>query len=327
MDPLRRVVALSLLAALLLAGCAPQPAAPQELTPIRLPVGYIPNIQFAPLYVAMERGYFRDAGLELTLDYSFETDAVTLVGAGQLQFSVVSGEQVLLGRAQGLPIVYIMAWYGDYPVGVAAKSEQGIKTPADLAGKRIGIPGLYGASYIGFRALLDSAGLKEADVTLDSIGFNMVEALSVDQEQACVVYVANEPVQLEAMGYELDVLRVADYLQLVSNGLITNEQTLKDNPDLVRRMVKATLQGIADTIEDPEAAYQISKKYVENLAQADESVQKKVLAGSIDLYQTAPLGYSDPQAWKNMQDVLLEMELLKEPLDTDQAFTNEYLPE
>ena len=180
------------------------------LVHVKLPVGYIPNIQFAPLYVAIDKGYFKDAGIEIEFDYSLETDAVSLVGANNLQFAVVSGEQVLLARAQGLPIVYIGAWYQQYPVAVVSKVDQGIKTAADLKGKKIGLPGLYGANYIGLDALLFSAGLSEKDVTLDSIGFNQVAALAADQEQAVSVYTTNEPVQLEAQGYKLNEIRVAD---------------------------------------------------------------------------------------------------------------------
>lgn len=296
------------------------------LTPIRLPVGYIPNIQFAPLYVAIEKGYYRDEGLEITLDYSMETDNVALVGANTLPFAIVSGEQVLLGRAQGLPVVYVMAWYRDYPVGVAAPSGLGLRTPADLRGRRIGIPGLYGASYIGLRALLSAGGVPEEAVHLESIGFNQVEALISGQVEAAVVYITNEPIQLQARGYAVDVLRVADYMALVSNGLITNERTLRESPDLVRRMIRATLRGLQDVVNDPAAAYAISEKYVENLNQADRAVQMEVLKTSIGLWQQNPWGYSDPQAWENMVRVLREMGLINQPLEVTQAYTNAYLP-
>ena len=298
---------------------------PSTLTHIRLPLGYIPNIQFAPLYVSMERGYFTEAGIEVEFDYSFETDAVALVGAGDIPFAVVSGEQVLLARAQGLPVVYVAAWYQQYPVSVVAESSEGIQKLADLRGKTIGLPGLYGANYIGLRALLHAGGLTEADVTLDSIGYTQVESLVAGRDQAVSVYTANEPVQLRARGYDVTELRVADYVQLASNGLITNEKTIAENPDLVKRMVRAFLHGISDTIAEPATAYQLSMKYVDGL-KADDTVQKQVLDTSMELWSADRLGVSDPKAWENMQSVLLDMGLLASPLDVSKAFTNKFIP-
>jgi NitT/TauT family transport system substrate-binding protein len=322
---------LLLVMALVLGACATKPAGKPaatatDLVHVKLPVGYIPNVQFAPLYVAVDKGYFRDEGIELEFDYSFETDAVSLVGANNLQFAVVSGEQVLLARAQGLPVVYVCAWYQQYPVAVVSKAEQGIKTAADLKGKKIGLPGLFGANYIGLDAILFSAGLTEKDVTLDSIGFNQVAALAADQDQAVSVYTTNEPVQLHAQGYTLNEIRVADTLQLASNGLISNEQTIAKNPDLVRRMTSAFLKGLGDTMANPDEAYSISKGYVQDLGKQDEATQKEILKRTMELWQTAQPGQSDPQAWKNMQDTLLKMGLLKQPLDVSKAFTNQFVP-
>lgn len=302
------------------------PAETQEKTPIRLTMGYIPNIQFAPVYVALEKGYFSANGFDVTLEYGNEADAVALVGAGEQTFAIASGEQVLLARAQGLPVVYVAAWYHEYPVGVVSLQSDDITVPESLAGTTVGIPGLYGASYIGFRALLQAGGLTEANVDLRSIGFNQVEAITTHQIDAAVIYLANEPVVLESQGNAIDVIRVSDYLQLVSNGLVTSEAALARDPEATAAFIDALLHGITDTVANPSEAYEISKKYIESLDDSESAVQRKILAESIKLWQTEPPGFSEPAGWINMQAVLLDMGLLTQPLELDQAFTNDFLP-
>ncbi len=296
------------------------------LTKISLPVGYIPNVQFAPLYVAIEKGYYKEAGLDVQIDYSMENDNAVLLANDTLQFAILSGEQVLLGRDKQMPLVYVAAWYQQYPVGIVSKKSANITSIADLKGKKIGLPGLYGANYIGAIAMLDSVGLSESDVTLDSIGYNQVEVLMADREDAVVVYVANEPVQLEAQGESVNLLKVSDAMDLVANGLVTNEKTLNEKPEMVKGMISATLKGIQYTIDNPNEAFEISKKYVENLASADQAVQKQVLLSSIEQWKATQLGYSKPEAWTNMQRILTKMKLLTNAIDVTTCFTNELLP-
>ena len=201
-----------LLLALALAGCAapsptptPTPTAP-AVEQITLAMGYIPNVQFAPFYVAQARGYFAAEGLQVEFDYGMETDLLKLVAAGERPFAVASGDQVILARAQGLPLVYIFNWYRRFPVCVVALAEKGIRTPQDLAGKTVGIPALEGASYIGWRALLKAADIPEQAVTLQAIGYTQVAALTEGRVDAAVCYAMNEPVQLRGSGYAVDVI-------------------------------------------------------------------------------------------------------------------------
>lgn len=332
----KTILLITILLLILVSGCAANPtasstdaatASSEALTKISLPVGYIPNVQFAPLYVAIEKGYYKDAGLNVSIDYSMENDNAVLLANDTLQFAILSGEQVLLGRDKQMPLVYVAAWYQQYPVGIVSKTSVNITSIEDLKGKKIGLPGLYGANYIGAIAMLDSVGLSESDVTLDSIGYNQVELLMADSEDAVVIYVANEPVQLEAQGASINLLKVSDAIDLVANGLVTNEKTMNENPELVKAMIAATLKGIQYTIDNPDEAYDISKKYVDNLASADQAVQKQVLLRSIEQWQGSDkLGYSNLEAWQNMQHILTKMNLLTNAIDVSTCFTNELLP-
>ena len=324
----RKLVLITLGMALTLSACAsPNPGAEAgALTHIRLPMGYIPNIQFAPFYVAIEKEYFRDAGIEIEFDYKFETDGVALVGAGELPFAVASGEQILLARAKGLPVVYVAAWYQQYPVSVVAKSELGILIPQDLKGRKIGLPGLFGANYVGLRALLHESGLEESDVTLDAVGFNQVELMATGQQDIVVGYAANEPIQLRAQGVAVTEIRVADYVQLASNGILASEKVITENPELVRAFVGAFLKGLEDTVTNPDEALTMSESYIPNFADLDADVQKQILETSVEQWKAERTGYSDPQAWENMQNVLLDMGLIAEKMDLNKAFTNEFIP-
>jgi NitT/TauT family transport system substrate-binding protein len=325
---LKKLVYLLLGLAISLSACAsPQPQNESTpLTHIRLPIGYIANIQFAPFYVAIEKGYFKDAGIEIEMDYSFETDGVKLVGAGELPFAVVSGEQVLLARAQEAPVTYVAAWYQQYPISVIAKKDAGITSIQDLKGRRIGLPGLFGANYIGLRALLFSAGLSESDVKLEEVGFNQVELVAAGKQDIVVGYTANEPIQLKAQGIDVTELRVADSAQLAANGILASEKVIAENPKLVSAFVGAFLKGMKYAIENPDDAYNLSATYIPNFASLDETVQKEILTTSIKLWKSDRLGYSDPKAWENMQNVLLEMGLITDKMDLGKAFTNQFVP-
>ena len=322
MKKIVRIIIFMTAIVLLLTACGADEPAETELMSIRLPMGFVADPQFAPFYVAQEKGYFSEAGFEVEFDYSFETDGVSLVGANELPFAIVSGEQVLLARAQEVPVVYVMEWFQRFPIAVVSKAEANIETPADLNGRTVGLPGFFGASYVGYLGLLSASGIQPETVDGQDIGFNQIESLLSDQSEAVVGYANNEPVQLANRGEVINVIQVSDYIDMVANGIITNETTIAENPEMVERFVGAALRGLADTLADPDEAFAISKNFVEGL----EDERKAVLDASLPLWQAETLGLSDLESWQNTQQVLLDAGLMDEPVvDLTAVFTNAFV--
>jgi NitT/TauT family transport system substrate-binding protein len=320
------ILTLSLIA---LSGCSggasPTPAPPAPPTKVTLAMGFIPNVQFAPFYVAVNQGYFAGENLEIEFDYGMETDLLNLVGTDALHFAVASGDQVILARGQGLPVVYVMTYFQRFPVAVVSLEDVPLENPEDLIGRSVGIPGLWGASYIGWLALLDAAGIDEGDIKLESIGYTQVASLTENQVDAAVVYAANEPVQLRQAGYEPHIIYVADYMNLVSNGIITNDKTIAEQPQLVAGLVRAVLRGLRYTIEHPEEAFEICLEYVPEAGGENRDTQLAVLQESIKFWQSDKLGYSDPAVWEMSQEFMLEAGLAETQTDPDQMFTNDFI--
>jgi NitT/TauT family transport system substrate-binding protein len=310
------------LAALLIA-CAGASPTPEPRT-VTLAMGYIPNVQFTPVYVAIERGYFAEEGITPALDYGMEHDLLKLVGTGEMQFVIGSGDQVILARAQGLPVVYVANWYRRFPVAVAAL--QPLDGTQDLVGMDVGIPGLYGASYIGWQALLDATGINAEDVNLISIGYTQVESLVTEQVDAAVIYAMNEPVQLRAQGYEVSMIEVDDYIDFVSNGMITNEETIAQQPELIRAMVRALLRGLQDTLDDPDAAFAICRQYVPEIDDDSAPLQRAVLEAALTFWEAEALGRSDPDAWAASVAFMQQIGMVSGDLDPRSTYSNDFVP-
>jgi NitT/TauT family transport system substrate-binding protein len=305
-----------------LSACMAPPTATSK-TKIRLPMGFIPNVQYAPYYVAAEKGYFAAENIEIEFDYKRETDGVKLVGAGELPFAVVSGEQVVLARSQGLPVKYVGQWYRKFPIAIFSLADKNIKTANDLKGKAVGLPGFFGATFVGWKAFANANGIKDNEVKLQEIGFTQAAAVQQGKVDAAVGYIVNEPVVLAKKGIAVNAIPVG--VDMVANGIMTNEKTAKENPQLVRGLVKALIRGIKDTIQNPDEAMTITTKFVEGL-KADDPIQREVLNATIELLKTDKLGVSDATAWENTQNTLLSMGQIKEKMDTSSFYTNEFVP-
>lgn len=310
----------------------PASAAPADgaLRKVTIGLGYIPDVQFAPFYVAKERGYFREAGIDVEFKQGFDTNVLQLLGTGALGFGVVGGDELLVARSQGVPIVYVGSWFQKYPITVVALEGANIRTAADLKGRTIGVPMRSGATYVGLRALLDSAGLKESDVQIREVGFTQVQALTQKQVDAVVGYANNEPVQLRALGQAITTINVFDSVNLISNGMIVNEKTLSEDPALVRAIVAAMIRGVEDVIANPAEAVNLCIPYIPGSSEKRDQL-RAVLDATLPLFQSPTatqngFGYNDPAAWQSSADLLRKLGVLGSAVDVQKSFTNEYLP-
>lgn len=334
---LQRLVVLVSLVIVLIAGCAPVAPAPVAetgdqpstvLTPVKLGVGFIPNVQFATFYVGIEKGFYAEEGLAVSLEYGFENDYLKLVGVNEAQFMIGSGDQVVLGRVQGLPVRYVMNWYSQYPVVIFAKSDAGITEPSDLAGKTIGIPGPFGASYVAFRGILEAANLTEADVKLESIGFTQAAAVREGTVDAAVDYGVNGPVVLAQAEIETTQIKLDDYLQMPANGLVTNEETIANNPELVGKMVRASMKAVQYTLDNPDEAFAIALKFVPE-AGGDNEAANRAVFDAVLAYWAPPagrsLGATDLAAWQTVAEFMQRIGLVESVVPAEELFTNDFV--
>jgi NitT/TauT family transport system substrate-binding protein len=244
-----------------------------DLTDDRMLLTFIPNVQFSPFYMGIDEGYYADAGFNLTIEHLQEPEVVDLIAAGQANFGIVSGEQVILARAQSRDVVYVYEWFQQYPIGIVVPAGQDIASIADLSGRKVGLPGRFGATYTGLTTLLEIAGMSEQDIQLEEIGFNAPEVFCMGAVEASVIYVNNEPLQIRSRAQagdcgdveDVDVLKVASQVDLVSNGLIVSADMIENDPDTVAAMVGAMDQALQATVNNPARAYLVSMNYVENL--------------------------------------------------------------
>jgi putative riboflavin transport system substrate-binding protein len=333
----RRSVALALplVLAVLLSSCGPQPggspAASAGSTPLTVGLGYIPSVQFAPFYLADQAGYYRDAGLRVTFQNKIDPDLVTLVGQGAIDIGVADGTSVIPAVSQGIPIRYIATIYGTYPSIVFAKESSGISTAADLRGRKLGIPGKYGSSWIMLQALLESVGLTPDDLTVvEYPDFGQGVAVQQGAVDAATGFANNEPVQLALTGAKAVVLHVDDVIALPGPGLIVGTSRLDASKSAVAAFVSATLRAMTEIATDPGNGLDAAIKAVPELA-AQRDTQLAILNATIAAWappggDKADFGAIDREGWQASIDYLTKLRLVPNPVTVDKLVAEVPLP-
>jgi NitT/TauT family transport system substrate-binding protein len=311
----------------ILAGCGS--TASSSLRHLTVGLTYIPNIQFAPFYVADALGYYKAAGLDVTLrHHGLNEGEFNAISAGQEDVIFAGGDEVLQAYSKGIPLTYVAEIYTQYPVVLIVPASSPIHSAADLRGHSIGVPGRFGTSYIALLALLQSAGLTQSDVNIQSIGYTQPAALLGHKVDAVIDYVNDGVTLFQKANFPVRTLGLQQ--PVVSNGIAVRNQVLESRTNDIRAFVKATLRGVEYTIAHPQEAVRLSNGFVPGLNDPQNAANSlAILQATIPLWQRAdgrPMGYTDPSLWQGMNNFLQAQGQLGKAVDVSQVYSNNYLP-
>jgi NitT/TauT family transport system substrate-binding protein len=324
------VAVLAAVVAFALGACNVGSSASPASTPLTVGLGFIPSVQFAPFYLAQQKGYYRESGVEVTFQNKIDPDLVVLVGQGAIDVGLADGTSVIPAVSQGIPIRYLATVYRAFPSIVFAKESSGIKTAADLKGRKIGIPGRYGSSWIMLQALLQSAKLTTSDVQIvEYPDFGQLAAVKQGAVDAATGFINNEPVQLQLSGEPTAVLRVDQAVPLPGPGLITGTKTLSAKRTAVAGFVAATLKAMREIAANPDAGLDAAIVAVPELGK-DRTTQKAILTATIDAWtgggSGSDFGAVDRAGWTKSVAFMTALGLVPKAVTVDQLVDDTLLP-
>ena len=302
-----------------------------KLEKVTLVLDYTPNTNHTGIYLAKEKGYYKDQGIDLEIIQPSDSDSVTLVASDKAQFGVSYQEDVtyaLTREKDPLPVKAIATIIQHNTSGFAAPVEKNIKTAKDFEGK----------TYGGWGSPSEEAIIKLA-MEKQGADFNKLKRVDIGKDDYFTatkknidfawIFDAWTGVEARLKNVKLDYIPIKDIdpaLDYYTPILITNNKTIKENPELVKKFMAATSRGYEEAIKDPSGAADILSKAVPEL---DKNLVKTSQEYLAKLYKddAQKWGQMKAEVWKNYAKFMQDNGLIKKALNVDEAFTNEFLPE
>jgi len=311
----------------LLAGCGtPATPTPPPLEPVTLQLQWVTQAQFAGYYVALDKGWYREEGIDLTIQAGGpDLVPADLVLAGQSDFATGLLADLVVAAQQGKPLVSVAQIQQLNGLLLIAFKSSGIEGPTDFAGKRVGV--WLGAWEAQFDALMAKEGLTTNDFSLISQGFTMDPFLKGELDVASVMIYNEYYVVLESgvKAEEINIIDYADYgLDFPGDTLFTSRRTLEQKPDLCERMVRASLRGWQYAVENPAEAADIVLKYDKSGVQTREhqlSMMNEI--AKLVLLPVRPLGFTDRDSVRRTIDTLSSYGVIDGLVEPESVFTND----
>ena len=300
----------------------------QESVRVKLALDWYPNANHLGLYIAQEKGYFEEEGLDVTMYTPVDPSTVLqTVGSGGDDFGISYQPDVLLARAQGVPVVSIAGMVQHPLNSVMALKSSGITRPRDLVDKKVGYPGIPTNEPLLDTMLKADGARGLEDVELVNVGFDLAPALISGTVDAVVgAYWTHESILMENEGYTVNIMRmeewgVPDYYELV---LVTSESALKKRSDVVERFLRAIRRGYQDAVSDPQAGVDVLLRGTRE--EVDEAIERPGADLLAPLWRTATAEFGEQEAakWEGFTQWMQANGLLSGDIRASDAFTTRF---
>jgi NitT/TauT family transport system substrate-binding protein len=298
------------------------------LDQVTMRLDWVFGSEHSGIFVAQQKGFFRDEGIDLqVLPGEGSSVTVKLVGTGDVEFGYATADQAVLAADRGLPVVTTAVILQSNPTAVIFPKETGIKTLKDLYGKRLGLQ-VKSAVERQWRAVVKKNDIDTTKISEVPADLSIAKLIIAKRIDAGIAFAFNDGLQVAAEGIDMDWIYFRDLgLPMYSTGLIVNQDTIKKNPDLVRRFTRAFVKGWAYAKDHPDEAYSLTVAANPTL---DNKYNRLKLPAVLELTQSDDtkahgIGYSTPEGWKALMNTMVSLELIKKPLDVEAVSTNEFL--
>ena len=306
------------------AGPSPTPVPVEKVTFI---AGFKPqaDLPFVAVYMAQEKGYFRDQSLEVEIQHATSGEHVQLLATNRAQFSTGSAGDVMKRVASaGVPLVSIAQIGQRDEQSFAVRADSPIRTLKDWEGRLVGYKTTVSADYLALVAL---GGIDRTKVREVAVGFDP-RVLADGRVDVYPVFTANEPDTLARLGIPVRLFDPTTYgVPGLGLTLMTNQEMIQTRPEVVTRFLRASLRGLADAIADRDAAIDVVMKYAtgEDRAHQRYMLDTEIDAAQNDLTRANGIGAMDRSRYVALRDFLLQYGGLAKTVDVDAVFTDRFV--
>ena len=285
--------------------------------------------EYAPLYVALDKGYYAAEGLNVTFaEGSGSETVVKVIGGGTNEIGYGSATAVAEAASQGIKVEVIAVYQPSAPIALVSFPDVNLTTPRDLEGKRLGVSvGEVMDNMLGPFAAINH--FDPSKVTIVQLDNSARSALFMARKlDVTAIFLNNElPLYEKRAGVKLHTLAIADFgLRLLGASFFVNADFARNNPDLLRALLRATAKGYLDAKHDPQGATDIMEKYLK--LKMDRTILEEQVRATLDatpIPQGEPLGWQSSTDWQANLELLRSTGAIQSVKDLATYYTNEYL--